>query len=152
MTLSDPHDAAPVHATTQRSITLRTAQLIANAAVREAEHQGISINAAVVNTAGTLIAFLRMPEASLHSAETAMDKAYTAASFRFPTSQWADALANFPAVIQTNIVQRPRLIVFGGGVPIEVNGEVIGAIGVSGGSAEQDEHCAIAGLKALDQA
>ncbi len=133
----------------QRNITRHAAQRIASSALDEAERLGIGVNAAVVDRAGTLMAFLRMPEASLHSAETAMDKAYTAASFRFPTSQWADALAGFPPVVQQNILQRPRLVIFGGGIPIEVDGEVIGAVGVSGGSVEQDERCAAAGLSAL---
>ncbi len=133
----------------QRNISLHAAQQVANAVIEEAVRLGISVNAAVVDRAGTLIAFLRMPEASLHSVETAMDKAYTAASFRFPTSQWPDALASFPAVVQQNILQRPRLVVFGGGIPIEVEGEVVGAIGVSGASAEQDEQCAAAGIAAL---
>jgi len=133
-----------------RSISLAAAQRIANAALDEAVRLGISANAAVVDRAGTLIAFLRMPDASLHSAETAMDKAYTAASFRFPTSGWLDALANFPATVQQNILQRPRLVIFGGGIPIEVDNKVIGAIGVSGGSIEQDERCAAAGVSALN--
>lgn len=133
----------------QRNISLQAAQRVANAAIAEAMRLGISANAAVVDRAGVLIAFLRMPEASLHSAETAMDKAYTAASFRFPTSQWPDALASFPPVVQQNILQRPRLVVFGGGIPIEIEGEVVGAIGVSGGSAEQDEQCAAAGIAVL---
>lgn len=131
------------------SISLAAAQRIANAALDEAVRLGISVNAAVVDPAGTLIAFLRMPNASLHSAETAMDKAYTAASFRFPTSGWLGALASFPPAVQQNILQRPRLVIFGGGIPIEVDNEVIGAIGVSGGSVEQDELCAAAGVAAL---
>lgn len=133
----------------QRNIRLDAAQRIATAALDQAESLGISVNVAVVDRSGTLIVFLRMPEASLHSAETAIDKAYTAASFRFPTSQWPDALAGFPALVQHNILQRPRLVVFGGGIPIELEGELIGAIGVSGGSVEQDESCAAAGTAAL---
>lgn len=149
MKLNEPVAGAGAVARLQRNIGRQAAQRIVSAALDEAERLGISVNAAVVDRAGTLMAFLRMPEASLHSAETAMDKAYTAASFRFPTSQWADALAGFPPVVQQNILQRPRLVVFGGGIPIEVEGEVIGAIGVSGGSVEQDEQCAAAGLAAL---
>lgn len=149
MKLNEPVARTDAVAHLQRNISRHTAQRVASAALDEAERLGISVNAAVVDRAGTLMAFLRMPEASLHSAETAMDKAYTAASFRFPTSQWADALASFPPVVQQNILQRPRLVVFGGGIPLEVEGEVIGAVGVSGGSVEQDEHCAAAGLAAL---
>lgn len=150
MNLDEAHPAMPDRvANLQRNISLGAAQCIAGAALGKAESLGICVNVAVVDRSGTLIVFLRMPEASLHSAETAIDKAYTAASFRFPTSQWPDALASFPAVVQQNILQRPRLVVFGGGIPIELEGEVVGAIGVSGGSIEQDECCAAAGVAVL---
>ena len=62
---------------------------------------------------------------------------------------WGRALSGYPPLVQHNILQRPRLVVFGGGFPVEVDGEVIGAIGVSGGSVEEDEQCAEAGLAAL---
>lgn len=134
---------------TQRNISRHAALRLATAALDEAERLGIHVNAAVVDRHGTLMAFLRMPEASLFSSQTAMDKAYSAASARMPTSRWTDALAAYPPLIQHNILQRPRLVVFGGGIPVEVDGEVIGAIGVSGGSVEEDEQCAEAGLAAL---
>lgn len=152
MVLNEEDQSSPgTVAHPQRSISLQAAQCIANAAVEEAKRLGISINAAVVDRAGTLIAFLRMPDASLHSAETAMDKAYTAASFRFPTAQWPAALDSFPAIVQQNILQRPRLVIFGGGIPVEFDGEVIGALGVSGGDVDQDERCAAAGIAALSR-
>ncbi len=149
MNLHEAGRAAVAVGHLQRNIGRHAAQRVANAALDEAERLGISVNAAVVDRAGALMAFLRMPDASLHSAETAMDKAYTAASFRFPTSQWAEALAGFPPLVQQNILQRPRLVIFGGGIPIVVDGEVIGAVGVSGGSVQQDEQCAAAALEAL---
>lgn len=133
----------------QRNICRHAALRMATAALDEAERLGIHVNAAVVDRHGTLMAFLRMPDASLFSIQTAMDKAYTAASARFPTSKWVDALSAYPAIVQQNILQRPRLVIFGGGIPVELDGEVIGAIGVSGGSVEEDERCAEVGLKAV---
>ncbi|MCO5975461.1 heme-binding protein [Ideonella sp. NS12-5] len=122
------------------------------AAVAYAGTLGIRINAAVTDAGGTLAAFLRMPGAFLHSVDIAIDKAYTAASFGFPTSQWMSLLAEDEA-LRIGIVQRPRLVVFGGGLPIRrpaaEGGALIGGIGVSGGSAEQDEACARAGLQAV---
>lgn len=94
------------------------------------------------------MAFLRMPGAFLHSVEIAIDKAYTAASFGFPTSQWMGILAGDEA-LRLGMPLRPRLIVFGGGLPIREGERLIGGIGVSGGSAEQDEACAQAALSAL---
>jgi len=132
----------------QRSVSWQAASKAAEAAVREAESLGILINVAVVDAGGTLAGFLRMPGAFLHSVEIAIDKAYTSASFGFPTSQWPGILAEDEA-LRIGLVHRPRLVVFGGGLPIVEAGQRIGGIGVSGGSAEQDEACARAGLAAL---
>jgi uncharacterized protein GlcG (DUF336 family) len=129
-------------------ITSQAASLACQAAIAHAEALGIRINVAVTDASGTLAAFLRMPHAFLHSIDIAIDKAYTAASFGFPTSQWPQLLAGDEA-LRLGLPLRPRLVVFGGGLPI-VEGDVrIGGIGVSGGSAEQDEACARAGLEAL---
>jgi uncharacterized protein GlcG (DUF336 family) len=129
-------------------ITAAAASLACQAAIAHAETLGIRINVAVTDGSGTLAAFLRMPHAFLHSIDIAIDKAYTAASFGFPTSQWPEILAGDEA-LRIGIVHRPRLVVFGGGLPVKENGALIGGIGVSGGSAEQDEACARAGLDAL---
>jgi len=102
----------------------------------------------VVDVSLKIKAFLRMPGAFLHSVEIAIDKAYTAASFGFPTSQWMALLADDEA-LRIGLAERPRLVIFGGGLPILEAGELIGGIGVSGGSAEQDEQCAQAGVNAL---
>ncbi|GAB4400522.1 MAG: hypothetical protein OHK0048_15720 [Rhodoferax sp.] len=119
------------------------------AAVAHARALGIRINVAVTDVNGTLMAFRRMHGAFLHSIDIAIDKAYTAASFGFPTSQWAAILASDDA-LRIGIPQRPRLVVFGGGLPIRVNGRLVGGIGVSGGSAEQDAQCALEGLRATN--
>lgn len=132
----------------QRSIGWQAAAAAAAAAVQAAESRGIRINVAVVDAGGTLAAFLRMPGAFLHSVDIAIDKAYTAASFGFPTSQWMPLLAQDEA-LRMGLPERPRLVVFGGGLPLREGESLIGGIGVSGGSAEQDEACARAGLQAI---
>jgi uncharacterized protein GlcG (DUF336 family) len=132
----------------QRAITAEAAAAALQAAVAHAAALGIRVNVAVTDASGVLAGFLRMPGAYLHSVEIAIDKAYTAASFGFPTSQWMAALAEDEA-LRIGIVERPRLVVFGGGLPIREGGELIGGIGVSGGSAVQDEACAQAGIDAL---
>ena len=129
-------------------ITASAASLACQAAIAHAEALGIRINVAVTDASGTLAAFLRMPHAFLHSIDIAIDKAYTAASFGFPTSQWPQILASDEA-LRLGLPLRPRLVVFGGGLPIVSSGVRLGGIGVSGGSAEQDEACARAGLQAL---
>lgn len=137
------------HSQPHPHITTSAAQTAVDAAVRHAEALGIRINVAVTDASGTLMAFLRMPNAFLHSIDIAIDKAYTAASFGFPTSQWAGALGE-DELLRIGLNQRPRLVLFGGGLPIVEEGVRIGGIGVSGGSAEQDELCARAGLEALN--
>ena len=136
------------HSIANRCITAAAAAAATQAAVAKAEALGIRINVAVTDASGTLMAFLRMPGAFLHSIDIAIDKAYTAASFGFPTSQWGAALAN-DELLRAGLNARPRLVLFGGGLPVVEGGERIGGIGVSGGSAEQDEVCAAAGLAAL---
>jgi uncharacterized protein GlcG (DUF336 family) len=129
-------------------ISEQAASAACMAAVAQARALGIRINVAVTDMAGTLAAFLRMPNAFLHSIDIAIDKAYTAASFGFPTSQWQQLLGSDQA-LRIGMPHRPRLVVFGGGLPIIVEGQRLGGIGVSGGSAEQDAQCAQAGLDAL---
>tara|TARA_R110001583_G_scaffold168885_2_gene321755 strand:- start:6011 stop:6448 length:438 start_codon:yes stop_codon:yes gene_type:complete len=131
-----------------RAISAEGAAAAIQAAVAHAAALGIRINVAVTDSAGLLMAFLRMPGAFLHSVEIAIDKAYTAAGFGFPTSQWREILAGNEA-LRIGLPLRPRLVVFGGGLPIREDEVLIGGIGVSGGSAEQDEECARAGLKAI---
>ncbi|MEF8736181.1 GlcG/HbpS family heme-binding protein [Zoogloea oleivorans] len=130
------------------AISVAAAASAVQAAVAHASELGIRINVAVTDSAGVLVAFLRMPGAFLHSVEIAIDKAYTAASFGFPTSEWMGILAGDEA-LRLGMPLRPRLVVFGGGLPIRDGGHLLGGIGVSGGSAEQDAACAQAGLTAV---
>lgn len=116
------------------------------AAARWADEAGINVNIAVVDAGGNLAAFLRMPGAFLHSIEIAIDKAYTAAGFGLPTAAWTEALASHSPAVRSGIPLRPRMVCFGGGLPIRNEGRLIGGIGVSGGSEQEDEACARAGL------
>ncbi|MBS0317078.1 MAG: heme-binding protein [Proteobacteria bacterium] len=138
----------PQHSVAQRAISAEAAAIALQAAVAHAATLGIRINVALTDAAGVLAGFLRMPGAFLHSVDIAIDKAYTAASFGFPTAQWMSILAQDEG-LRIGLAERPRLVVFGGGLPIREDGVLIGGIGVSGGSAEQDELCARAGLAAL---
>ena len=129
-------------------ITAEAASMACQAAIAHAEKLGIRINVAVTDSSGTLAAFLRMPNAFLHSVDIAIDKAYTAASFGFPTSKWGGIIGD-DELLRMGLNQRARLVLFGGGLPIAEGEQRIGGIGVSGGSAEQDEACARAGLNTL---
>ena len=133
---------------TTPGITWEAATGAVQAAVRHAERRGWRINAAVVDRGGNLMAFLRMPGAFLHSIDIAIDKAYTAASFGFPTKAWMGAIGHDEGM-KLGFANQPRLIVFGGGLPIRVGDDWVGGIGVSGASESEDEECAQAGLKAI---
>ena len=129
-------------------LTAEAAATALHAAVAHAESLGIRINVALADSSGVQAGFLRMPGAFLHSIDIAIDKAYTAAGFGFPTSRWGAVLGD-DELLRLGLNQRPRLVLFGGGLPIVEAGARIGGIGVSGGSAEQDERCAAAGLAAI---
>jgi uncharacterized protein GlcG (DUF336 family) len=137
-----------------RSVAARTlswpaAHAAAGAAVQAAEARGVRVNVALVDAGGVLAAFLRMPGAPLHSVEIAIDKAYTAAGFGLPTSQWSEALQQHSQAVREGLVLRPRFVAFGGGLPVRDQGQVVGGIGVSGGSEDDDEAIARAGLAAI---
>ncbi len=135
-----------------RVVDWRAATVILQAAIEKAEALGIRINVAVVDSGGQLAGFLRMPGAYLASIDIAIDKAWTSAGFGFPTMDAAAILQNMPEAVKSGLPHRPRVVLFGGGVPLTDGGVVIGGVGVSGGSDEQDHQCCVAGLAALEAA
>jgi uncharacterized protein GlcG (DUF336 family) len=134
------------HYTEQRQITPETALRAAEGAILQAGSLGVRINVSVCDASGLPMAFLRMNGAPLHSITISEDKAYTAASFGLPTSKWSQALSGLSESVRLGLPLRSRFVQFGGGLPIFVDGVLIGGIGVSGGSEEQDEICARFGL------
>lgn len=132
----------------QSTISWEAAHAAVEAAVQEATRLDVRINVAVTDGSGNLVAFLRMPSAFPQSIDIAIDKAHTAAGFGFPTADWMKVFGDNEAM-KLGFSAQPRLIIFGGGLPIRSNGELIGGIGVSGASEEQDAACAQAGLNAI---
>ncbi len=129
-----------------QQIGWEAAQQAVKAAARRAAELGTLINVSVLDAGGNPVAFLRMNGAPLHSISICEDKAYTAVSFGLPTGAWTEVLRGHSEAVRQGLPLRPRFVMFGGGLPVHSNGVVIGAIGVSGGSEEQDEECARAGL------
>lgn len=109
------------------------------AACHEAQRINVMINAAVVDVGGNLLAFLRMQGAPLHSASIAIDKAYTVVSFGFATAKWPEVVADNER-LSHGLMRRDHLVMLGGGEPIVIEGDIVGAVGVSGAS--EDEDCA----------
>ncbi|WP_374475844.1 heme-binding protein [Zoogloea sp.] len=135
-------------AVTQQVISAAAVSVALEAAVARAESIGVRINVAVADSGGNLAGFLRMPGAFLQSIDIAIDKAYTAAGFGFSTKDWMK-LVGHDEGMKLGFSARPRLVVFGGGLPIRAGGVLIGGIGVSGASEAQDEECARAALDAI---
>jgi uncharacterized protein GlcG (DUF336 family) len=134
---------------TIQTISTEAALAAVTAAIAHANRLGVAMNAAVVDRSGTLMAFLRSVNAPLHSVDIAIDKAYTAVSFGLPTKDWDERLAKRSQALRHGLLSRPQFAGFGGGLPIVIDGQRIGAIGLSGGSEEQDMACAEAGLAAI---
>lgn len=130
-------------------LTWKAAHQAVEGAVLKALDLGIKVNVSVVDTGGNPLAFLRMNGAPLHSISISEDKAYTAVSFGLATSEWANELKAHSDAVRQGLPLRPRFVMFGGGLPIRRNGELVGAIGVSGASEQQDEECAQAGLEVI---
>jgi glc operon protein GlcG len=133
----------------QQTLTYAGARVAVDAAAVRAQALGVPVNIAVVDLAGGLLAFARLDGAPLLSGSIAQDKAYTVAAFNgVPTHAWFGLIEAEPA-LREGIVHRDRLVIFGGGVPVIVEGTLVGAVGVSGGTAEQDREIAEAGARGV---
>lgn len=125
-----------------------TARTVVDRCMKQAAQMGVNVAVAVVDPAGHLVCFERMDGTALLCCTLAQDKAHTVAVFGLPTHQWWDVIGDDPALMH-GIVKTERLVVFGGGVPIAWDGRLVGAVGVSGGTASQDQEIAEAGAAAL---
>jgi uncharacterized protein GlcG (DUF336 family) len=134
---------------TTKGITLDAARHIIESARRAAEAIGVPMNVAVVDDGNNLVAFERMDGAWLGSIDIAQGKAYTARAFNMSTRELAPLCQPGQPLFGIHASNNGRLIVFPGGIPLEKGGEVVGAIGVSGGAVEQDHMVAEAGAKAF---
>lgn len=129
------------------TVSLETAEKLLDAAVRRAEAGGFKMAIAVVGCDGALTAFRRMDATQLLAVEIAINKAWTAAVYGLSTEAWGQFVDGDPGVAQ--IVHTPRLVTFGGGIPIVIDGEGAGGIGVSGGHYSEDSVVAAAALDAV---
>jgi uncharacterized protein GlcG (DUF336 family) len=132
---------------TRRIISSAAALKTVETAVAKGRERGAAVVAAVVDISGDLVACLRADGAFVASVTIAKDKAYTAAVFGMPTDDLAASFKDHP-VLQNGIALRPGVVLFGGGLPIVEDGAVIGAVGVSGGTEDDDRACARAGVAA----
>jgi glc operon protein GlcG len=128
-------------------ISADAAKKIATAAVAEARKNNWAMAVAVVDTGGYLVYFERMPDTQLGSVEVSIEKAKSAALFRRPTKSFQDTLAGGGEGLR--ILRLTGAMPVEGGIPIIVEGKIIGAVGASGGSSDQDGRTAQAGIASM---
>lgn len=128
-------------------ITTALAKIAASAALAEARRHDWTMAAAIVDTAGTLVYFEKIDDTQTGSVQVAIDKASSAARFKRPTKAFQDTLAG--GGVGWRVLAIDGAMAIEGGIPLVVNASIVGAIGVSGGTSEQDGQCAEAAVKAL---
>ena len=128
---------------TQRNLSLPMAKTIAEAALGACKAKGYNTAVAVVDRAGQVLVILRDEEATAQTAEMARRKAFTARMFRTTTLEFQKRTSDPAYAAQRDVAD---ILALGGGVPIMVGNEVIGGVGSSGSSQEQDDACAKAGV------
>jgi len=131
-------------------LTLRQARRMVDACVAKATELGISQAIAVVDAAGNVISLDRMDGVKLGREEFARGKAFAAVFYRRPTKDSVKLLETSPDQYYSGLAMFPgKMFIVRGGFPIEVNGELVGGLGVSGATGEQDEIVAQVGLATL---
>ena len=129
------------------TITLESAKKAAAPAVAEATRNNWAMAVAIVDTAGNLVYFEKMDGTQTGSVAVAIEKARSAALFKRPTKAFQDTLAAGGEGLR--ILKISGAVPVEGGVPLVVDGKIIGAVGVSGGTSQQDGQCAAAGAAGL---
>ena len=128
---------------TQRNLSLGMAKTIAEETLGQCKSKGFNTAAVVVDRAGQVLVMLRDEQATAQVAEMARRKAYTARMFRTTTLEFQKRTSDPAYVAQRDIAD---ILALGGGVPIQVGKETIGAVGSAGSSQETDDACAKAGI------
>ena len=147
--LAGPAQAQAIR--TERTMSLELANQIATATVAACTAGGYNVTAAVVDRAGQLRALQRADNAGPHTVEAAQAKAFTSASARNNTLAMMEGAQKNPAA--ANLVHIPGFLLLGGGVPVRVGNDVIGAVGVGGApGGHLDEQCAVTALATVKDA
>lgn len=131
---------------TFQRLTLEDAKLITTACEKAAAEMGQDMDITVVDDGGNLISFQRMNHARITSIHISMEKAWTAAAARKSTRDYGNAAQPGAPVFGINTSQGGKFSIVPGGLPVFVNGNIVGGIGISSGTPDQDEEIAQAGL------
>src|SRR5690348_12897842 len=131
------------------TMTLDDARRVIAAAENKAKQIGQPMNIAVVDAGGNLVAHIRMDGAWIGSIDLSVNKAYTSRAFDIATRDLATHSQSGGQFFGIHASNDGRIMIFAGGIPLKKDGKVVGAIGVSGGSGEQDHAVAEAGAQAF---
>ena len=134
---------------TKQTLTLEAANTAVAASLAKSRELGVLSVVAVYDEGGTLKALATMDGARFTGVQFAMDKAWTSARRQAKTQDLADANAMQPETFWHSFLKQPQITLLGGGLPIVVDGQVVGGIGSSGGTIPQDTEVVTAGLAAI---
>ena len=134
---------------TTHNLSLVDTKIVLDASMDKAKEIGVDMNIAVVDSSGLLLGFYRMDNAKFHSINIAIDKAFTASGTRTSTSRLSEVCLPGEAAFGVNTCVGGRMVVIGGGVPIEYQGNCLGGVGCASGNPDQDEEVAQAGIDSL---
>ncbi len=131
-------------------VRLADARKVIAAAEKKAQEMKQPMNIAVVDEGGNLVSHVRMDGAWIGSIDISINKAFTARAFDISTKELAANSQPGDQFFGIHVSNRGRIMIFAGGIPLKRAGEIVGAIGVSGGSGEQDQTVAEAGAAAFE--
>ena len=130
-------------------VTLEEARRVIEAAERKAGEINHPMNIAVVDEGGNLVSHVRMDGAWIGSIDISINKAYTSRAFDISTKELAELSQSGDQFFGINMSNEGRVMIFAGGIPLKRGGQVVGAVGVSGGMGKQDQAVAEAGAEAF---
>ncbi|MDR9856329.1 heme-binding protein [Paenibacillus sp. VCA1] len=130
-------------------LSLETAKRLIAVAEQKSRQMGLASNIAIVDDGGHLIAFQRMDRARIAGIEISKDKAWTSVAMQMPTANLTQAAQPGGPSFGINTTNRGRIVILGGGIPLQIGEQIVGGIGVSGGTSVQDAEVAAAAVQAF---
>lgn len=123
-------------------ISREESNILIEGAEKKSKEMGVPMCIAVCDESGNLVSFIRMDGAKITSIDIAIDKAFTASAAQRQTQDYNEMAAPGKPAFGIHVTNRSRFSIIGGGIPVVVNGSIVGSIGLSGGSAKQDQEVA----------
>ncbi len=138
------------HASNESTLDLEVAKKIAEAAEEKGEKIGVPIVVSVLDSGGNLILLHRMEDSLLASIDISMNKAYTALALKMSTDKVSNIVREDSDLYGIQWTNKGKIVPFGGGYPLEIDGKIVGALGVSGGTVEEDTEVALCALRTFE--